>query len=187
MLACAEDLGAVPDCVPRTLGDLGILSLRVLRWARRWAEPGEPYVSTSDYPYLSVCTPAVHDSSTVREWWETEADRYALKSIVGDAANDARYSSVTARAVLKAVAAAASMICVFQLQDLLHLNDRYFAADRSGERVNVPGTINDFNWTYRLPMNIAVFASDSDFTAAVKEIVESRTSHPEPKTKKGRL
>lgn len=186
MLACAEDLGAVPDCVPRTLADLGILSLRVLRWARRWAEPGEPYVPPAHYPRLSVCTPAVHDSSTVREWWETEADRDALRPIVGAAADDAVYSSATASAVLKATAAAESELCVFQLQDLLHLSARYYAEDRSRERVNVPGTINDFNWTYRLPMKTSVFASDAELIAAIKEVVAARATLPEQKAKKGR-
>lgn len=175
MLACAEDLGAVPDCVPRVLGKLGILGLRVIRWARRWNEAGQPYVPLGEYPPLSVCAPAVHDSSTVREWWEREAERGALIPLLGaEAAAEERYSPRTAAAVLGAAARSASDICVFQLQDLLHLNARYYAEDPASERVNIPGTVGDFNWTYRMPVPVSALAEDAELAASVRSIVEAR-------------
>ena len=39
MLACGEDLGMIPDCVPETMRTLQILSLEVQRMPRRWARP----------------------------------------------------------------------------------------------------------------------------------------------------
>ncbi len=187
MLACAEDLGAVPDCVPRVLDKLGILGLRVIRWARRWDEAGQPYVPLASYPYLSVCAPAVHDSSTVREWWEQEADRTALAPVVGAAAaGEARYSPETAAAVLGAAARSASMICVFQLQDLLHLVPRYYAPDAAAERVNVPGSVGDFNWTYRIPCRVSEIAEDEELAEAVRRVVAARTDDSSGKQKKER-
>ncbi len=44
MLPCAEDLGAVPACVPKVLTELKILGLRVVRWFRNWEEEGHPSV-----------------------------------------------------------------------------------------------------------------------------------------------
>ncbi len=43
MLVCAEDLGDVPRCVPRVLENLGILGLRIVRWAREYetTPPGQ--------------------------------------------------------------------------------------------------------------------------------------------------
>ncbi|NNM67594.1 MAG: 4-alpha-glucanotransferase, partial [Spirochaetales bacterium] len=61
MLVCAEDLGSIPDCVPPVLQDLDILSLRVVRWARDWNAPAQPWIPVQKYPLLSVCTPSVHD------------------------------------------------------------------------------------------------------------------------------
>ena len=78
MLVCAEDLGAVPDCVPSVLKKLGILGLKVLRWARDWGVDGQPYSLIKEYPKLSVCTPAVHDSTTLRQWWFEEKNKKAL-------------------------------------------------------------------------------------------------------------
>jgi len=50
MLPCAEDLGVVPDCVPEVLADLGILGLRVPRWAREWDEDGSPFIPPAPGP-----------------------------------------------------------------------------------------------------------------------------------------
>ena len=178
MLACAEDLGAVPDCVPRTLEKLGVLGLRVIRWARRWGEAGEPYIPVESYPELSVCTPSVHDSSTLREWWEREANRNTFRSSFGvpNLADD--YGPETARSLLGIAARASSRLCVFQIQDLLHLSPRYYAMDPASERVNVPGSVNNFNWTYRLPVRLGELAKDDDLSAAIATIADSRHSRP---------
>jgi 4-alpha-glucanotransferase len=172
MLPCAEDLGAVPDCVPRVLSALKILGLRVLRWHREWKKDGQPYIPFGEYPELSVCTPAVHDSSTVREWWETEADQAQLSGFLGVPSLPRVYNPGTAKIILSKVAAAASRFRVFQIQDLLHLSARWYASDPSSERVNVPGTYNEFNWTYRLPAAIAVIGEDAEFTKAVEDLAK---------------
>ncbi|GMO27423.1 MAG: 4-alpha-glucanotransferase [Spirochaetaceae bacterium] len=170
MLPCAEDLGAVPGCVPRVLAKLKIPGLKVIRWARDWWAQGQPYIPLWDYNELSVCTPAVHDSSTLREWWEREADRYAFAAFIGTPNLPDSYNPGVARVVLKAVASAASRFRVFQIQDLLHLTPRWYAADPASERINVPGTVGDFNWTYRLPAAIAEIAADEELKTAVREL-----------------
>jgi 4-alpha-glucanotransferase len=170
MLPCAEDLGAVPGCVPRVLTKLKILGLRVVRWHRDWEAGGQPYVPFEDYPELSVCTPAVHDSSTLREWWEREAEQEVFATFIGVPALPRIYNPGAAKIILHKIAAAASRYRVFQIQDLLHLSPKWYAADPASERVNVPGTLNEFNWTYRLPAPIAEIANDEDLLNAVKEL-----------------
>ncbi len=173
MLPCAEDLGAVPACVPKVLSELKILGLRVVRWFRRWEEEGQPYVPFYEYPELSVCTPAVHDSSTVREWWEREADQAAFSNFIGEKLS-AEYTPETAKTILSKIAGAASRFRVFQIQDLLHLSAKWYADDAASERINVPGVKNTFNWTYRLPASIEKIAEDKDFIAAVKLLSNSK-------------
>ncbi|MDR0313193.1 MAG: 4-alpha-glucanotransferase, partial [Treponema sp.] len=151
MLPCAEDLGAVPACVPKVLKELHILGLRVVRWYREWDKEGQPYVPFEDYPELSACTPAVHDSSTLREWWDREADQELFAGFLGFPSLPKVYNPGTANHILFKIAAAASRFRVFQFQDLLHLSNKWYAADPADERINVPGTQNDFNWTWRLP------------------------------------
>jgi 4-alpha-glucanotransferase len=170
MLPCAEDLGAVPGCVPKVLTRLKILGLRVVRWFRDWNAEGAPYIPFEEYPELSVCTLAVHDSSTVREWWDREADQKQFCGFIGYPSLPKIYNPGTAKIILHKTAAAASRFRVFQIQDLLHLSPRWYAPDPGSERINVPGTANDFNWTYRLPAPISELSRDEDLVKAVAEL-----------------
>jgi 4-alpha-glucanotransferase len=183
MLPCAEDLGAVPDCVPRVLAKLKILGLRVVRWYRDWEAGGSPYYPFEDYPELSVCTPAVHDSSTLREWWDKEAEQEVFSTFIGVPALPKIYNPGAAKIILHKIAAAASRYRVFQIQDLLHLSPKWYAGDSASERINVPGTLNEFNWTYRLPAPIADIAKDTDMLNAVRELADIK---PAKKTKSKR-
>jgi 4-alpha-glucanotransferase len=170
MLPCAEDLGAVPPCVPKVLTKLKILGLRVVRWHRHWWMDKQPYVPFEEYPELSVCTAAVHDSSTIREWWEREADQNQFSGFIGFPSLPKGYNPGTAKAILAKTASARSRFRVFQIQDLLHLSPKWYAQDPASERVNVPGTCNEFNWTYRFPASIGEIGKDKDLVKAVAEL-----------------
>jgi 4-alpha-glucanotransferase len=170
MLPCAEDLGAVPACVPKVLSRLKILGLRVVRWFCEWDKDGQPFIPFEDYPQLSVCAPAVHDSSTVREWWEREANQAQFSGFIGVPSLPRIYNPGTAKIVLSKIASARSRYRVFQIQDLMHLSNNWYADDPASERVNVPGTSNDFNWTYRLPARIDEIAKDKELLQAVAEL-----------------
>jgi len=174
MIPCAEDLGAIPDCVPKVLQELGILGLKIVRWTRRWGEWGEPYIPFAEYPELSVCTPAVHDTSTVRQWWENEADREQFRQFINVPYMNDRYTPETAEILLGHIIEAASRYCIFQVQDLLHLSPRWYAEKPEDERVNVPGSVNDFNWTYRLPGTLEDIAMDQTFISACKKLTTKR-------------
>jgi len=170
MLPCAEDLGAVPECVPKVLAKLKILGLRVIRWHRDWGKDGQPYVPFEEYPELSVCTAAVHDSSTIREWWEKEADQRQFAGFIGVPSLPKIYNPGTAKIILSKAASARSRFRVFQIQDLLHLSNKWYSKEPEKERINVPGTANDFNWTYRLPALVEEIAKDKELIQAVAEL-----------------
>ena len=150
MLACAEDLGAIPDCVPGVLADLGILGLRIPRWARRWKEAGRPHIRPADYPLLTVCAPSVHDTSTMRGWWREDDDRHGFWASLGlPGEPPEEYDPPTARLVTRGLLRTGSALCVFQIQDLLALVDGLVPEDPLRERVNTPGTVSGENWSYR--------------------------------------
>jgi 4-alpha-glucanotransferase len=172
MLPCAEDLGEVPDCVPRVLTKLKILGLRVVRWHREKGSPNSPFVPFEDYPELSVCTAAVHDSSTLREWWEREVDQQGFCGFIGYPSLPRIYNPGVAKVLLQRMASAASRFRVFQIQDLLHLSPRWYAEDPASERINVPGTVAPSNWTYRLPAPIEEIAKDEDLIQAVSDLAQ---------------
>ena len=170
MLPCAEDLGAVPQCVPKVLAKLDILGLRVVRWHRLWDAENQPFIPFEEYPELSVCTAAVHDSSTIREWWEREVNQEQFAGFIGFPSLPKIYNPGTAKAILAKTASARSRFRVFQIQDLLHLCAKWYTEDPASERINVPGSYNDFNWTYRLPASIEEIGKDSELIKTVAEL-----------------
>jgi len=128
------------------------------------------YARGARHPELSVCTPAVHDSSTVREWWETEANQEQFSGFLGYPSLPRVYNPGTAKIILTKAASARSRFRVFQIQDLLHLSNKWYAADPASERINVPGTCNDFNWAYRLPASIGEIGKDKELVKAIAEL-----------------
>jgi 4-alpha-glucanotransferase len=170
MLPCAEDLGTVPACVPKVLKKLNIPGLRVVRWEREWDEEGQPYIQFGKYDELSVCTSSVHDSSTLREWWDKEADQDVFANFIGVPSLPKIYNPGTARIILSKIAASASRYRVFPIQDFLHLSNKWYAKDSGSERVNIPGTVSKFNWTWRLPATPEEISKDEDLIKAVQEL-----------------
>ena len=176
MLVCAEDLGDVPDCVPRVLADLGILGLRIERWAREWKHPGSPFIDPAWYPALTVCTPSVHDTSTLRGWWEEDrAERQAYFPLLGlDGACPERLTPEVHAAIVERCLGARSRLCVFQLQELLDLDPRLWSPDPRADRVNVPGTVADSNWTWRMPLAIEALAERAELSNRLRALVAAR-------------
>ncbi len=154
MLVCAEDLGAVPNCVPEVLNELNILGLRVERWQRRWDDTGSPFKPPEDYERLTVCSPSGHDTSTLRGWWqENEDERRAYIEAAGldhDAHGRETLDRETLGRIIQRNLASNSLLCIFALQDLLNLVDGLGHDDPAAERVNVPGTPSNGNWRYRM-------------------------------------
>lgn len=178
MIPCAEDLGANPDCVKPVLADLGIHSLKVLRWNRKWNEPGQPWYDLGEYPLLSVVTPAVHDTSTVRGWWNSENGREDVLNAWGN--NELRenlagdYKPESAQFILKTTSYANSRFYVVQIQDLLDLIPDFFNWTADEERVNLPGSVSTFNWTYRLPENLEDLQKRIQLLNEIQKVFDNR-------------
>jgi len=175
MQACAEDLGAVPPCVPEVLGGLGIPGLRVWRWHRAWDRAGSPYVSLGDYPEASVACTSVHDSTNLRQWWGEEADRQVLWEMVGGPGKPPLVLDPdSAFVLLRAFAAASSRCVVYPLQDLLAASARHREANPADERINVPGTMGEGNWLYRMKPRVGELLADEAFASRMASLSASR-------------
>lgn len=181
MLPCAEDLGAIPDCVPGALSDLEVLGLRIPRWARRWNQEGRPFIRPGEYPFRSVCAPSVHDTSTLRQWWQPHEPLQQFWDALGlPGQPPEHYTAQTARQVTRRLLAANSALCVFQMQDLLALADDLPMPDPDEERVNVPGTMSNWNWGYRINHTLAELAAHTELAATIRDLVASRRDSPLP-------
>lgn len=186
MLPCAEDLGSVPDCVPRVLEELGILGLRVLRWARRWDQGGQPYIRLSEYPELSVACASVHDSSSLRGWWDSEADREGTWSFLAASLGKDigpcpdRLSPDHVELFHELIARSSSRFAVYPIQDLLAMSEKLRPADPKAERINVPGTIGTGNWSYRLPSSIDDILAEKRLASKARAVSKARSVPRKP-------
>jgi 4-alpha-glucanotransferase len=151
----AEDLGTVPDFVRASLTRCGVPGYRILRWEREWKRPGQPFRDPATWPALSVGTTGTHDTDTLAEWYDTMPDdeRRAFLAMPGLTVREAareRFDAGVRDAVLEVVYRSGSDLLLLPFQDVLGAR----------ERVNVPGTVNDSNWCYRIPTEMAALLSD---------------------------
>jgi 4-alpha-glucanotransferase len=141
-----EDLGSVPDFVRSSLHDLRVPGFRVLRWEQDWGRFRDP----RGYPELSVATTGTHDTSSLAAWWEDELSpeaRAALAAVPAFAALRERGPHLTPdvhRVLLDGLYSAPSRLCVLPFMDVYG----------GRERINVPATVSDANWVYRLPWTV---------------------------------
>ncbi|MBN2533759.1 MAG: 4-alpha-glucanotransferase [Spirochaetales bacterium] len=180
MLMCAEDLGVVPKCVPKVLKKRQILSLKIERWTREYDKTGSPYIPVTKYPLLSVCAPSVHDTHSLRGWWElelTDEEKQAYFSLLQlKTRYPEEYTQPLARAIIERNLSASSIFTIFQIQDLLSLFPELKIMSPSDERINVPGTISDKNWSYRMYVSVEFLNTFYKFNDYVRELIKTRKS-----------
>ncbi|HEY6002216.1 MAG TPA: 4-alpha-glucanotransferase [Anaeromyxobacter sp.] len=152
----AEDLGTVPDFVRASLPRIGVPGYRVLRWERHWNEPGQPFRDPASWPALSVATTGTHDTDSLADWWGGMADeeRGAFLALPALAKlrerAPPRFDDGVRDAILELVYGSGSDLLLLPFQDALGMR----------ERVNVPGTVNEENWTYRMPRDLSALHAD---------------------------
>ena len=180
MLVCAEDLGAVPRCVPTVLNKLNILSLRIERWARNWDAPYSPYYAMDEYPRLSVCTTSCHDTSSLRGLWkEPDFDKALYWSHAGFPGNAPEELTPTVvRNILSHVFSANSLLCILPVQDYFALSPALSECAPEEERVNIPGTVGGKNWTYRLPCSVEDLIKNNFLCSEIRKLVDARKRRP---------
>lgn len=193
MQPCGEDLGVGLPCVPSVMSDENIFGLNVVRWSRYWEKENQPYVEYDKYRKLSVTTTSVHDSSTIRQWWQDEFDS-ALKfvqsniqdfeKIIDDEKIDdpqflnqlKNFTPEIAESILCSVAKANSLWCIHPLQDFLYMDLDYWLCDPKDERINIPGEVSEFNWTYRMPCLVEKLITNKKLIKKIKSIVKIHES-----------
>jgi 4-alpha-glucanotransferase len=181
MLPCAEDLGAVPEGLREVLSELGILSLKIERWE---VDEDGALIHPSEFPHLSVSTPSVHDLATLRVWWEESDEHLAFYEDLELDDDCPPYLTVeVARAAIERSLFSGSAIAVFQIQDLFSLTYDLRIDPPASERINVPGTVGDHNWLYRIPVTIEYLQTHPLGPEIKLLIKENRPEKPSPQNR----
>lgn len=138
MLACGEDLGMVPDCVPGVMNHWKILTLEMTNM-----EKGRPW------PYLSVCASSSHDLPPVRMQ------------------HDGKLSTEDVYNILASHFHSPCMLSIHPLQDYLGMDEKLRREDWQNERVNDPADA-DNKWKYRVHINLDLLCSEQAATLNTK-------------------
>jgi 4-alpha-glucanotransferase len=149
MLICGEDLGMVPACVPGVMQAQGILSLEIERMPKA---TDVTFTAIAKAPYLSVLTPSTHDMSTLRGWWQEDADlsqKYYRQELRHKGTPPTVASPALIREIIARHMKAPAMWRIFQLQDLLAASGQA-TGHPDAERINIPAVASHY-WRYRIP------------------------------------
>lgn len=170
MMACGEDLGMVPDCVPWVMNQLQILSLEIQRMPKEmWNQFGSPWA----YPYRSVCTISTHDMATLRGWWkeDPELTRQFYHSQLG---HGEPYPQTASGALCEEIVVrnleAPSILAVFALQDWLSIDENLRYPSPDAERINVPANPNHY-WGYRMHITLEDLMSQTEFNQHLAHLI----------------
>ncbi len=145
----AEDLGTIPRFVRASLARLEVPGYKVFRWEREWDEPGQPFRDPAAYPAVSVAASGTHDTETMAEWWDSlePADQEkvlqvpGVEALMADAEAPLAFTPRLRDALLEVLVSSGSDLLLLPVQDVFGWR----------ERINLPGSQGDHNWTWRLP------------------------------------
>jgi 4-alpha-glucanotransferase len=170
MLICGEDLGMVPACVPEVMKQLALLSLEIQRMPKALqADFSRP----ADAPYLSVVTPGTHDMSTIRGWWLEDKKLTQLffnQELRRPGPPPAECEPWISREIVRQHLDSPAMWSIFQLQDLLGMDDALRRPDVDAERINVPA-IPKYYWRYRMHLPLEALGRAENFNRLVENLV----------------
>ena len=169
MLACGEDLGMIPKCVPQVMREQQILSLEIERMPKEYGVRVGDVLSN---PYLSVCTTSTHDMSPLRLWWRDEAEReYYFEKVLGlegDIPEEA--TAELCEHIVARHLASPSMLTVLPLQDWLSISEELRSDDIERERINIPSDPHHY-WRYRMHLPLEELLSASSFAEKIKSLI----------------
>lgn len=170
MLACGEDLGMIPACVPSVMDALRILSLEIQRMPKSVTET---FADPARYPYLSVCTTSTHDMNPIRAWWEEDGwltGRFWHEVLGGEGPAPKSCEPWICQGILSRHVMSPAMLTVLPLQDWLSMDGDLRFADPAAERINVPADSRHY-WRYRMHLTLEKLLSQDEFNDSVKKMI----------------
>lgn len=174
MLPIGEDLGTIPPEVRTWMRDNGISGTKVMRWEKEWNKKETPFIDPKSYPQFSLTTISTHDSEPLEQWWinaPKEAEQLCTE-------RGWKYQKQLTPDLRKVVLADShrsnSFFHINFLQEYLALFPDLVWGKPEEERINVPGTIDRTNWTYRTRPSIEYICRHVALKDAVKGILEKK-------------
>jgi 4-alpha-glucanotransferase len=172
MLACGEDLGMIPDCVPAVMHQEEILSLEIQRMPK---DPQAEFGDTWHYPYYSVCTTSTHDMSGIRAWWEEDhgVSQKFFNNVLHEGGEAPYFAEPwVCDKILDLHLKSPSMLCILPLQDWLSADGGLRHQNPAEERINVPANPRNY-WRYRMHLTVEELLSQKHFNTMIADKIKN--------------
>lgn len=172
MLACGEDLGMVPECVPWVMNQLQILSLEIERMPKA---PYQEFGNTYNYPLRSVCSISTHDMSTLRGWWQESAevtDHYYRTVLNHGGATPQVATGEICEEVVCRHLYSPSLLAILSFQDWLSIDENIRFLDVEAERINIPAVARH-HWRYRMHLSIEQLMENERFNTKLRSLIDN--------------
>lgn len=170
MLACGEDLGMIPDCVPEVMKDLYILSLEIQRMPKAsW----ETFADVHRYPAMSVCATSTHDMNPLRAWWEEDrklTGRFYNEVLGEEGPAPEKCEPNICRKIIMMHLESASALAILPLQDWLSMSEALRSPSPDTERINDPAEAPHY-WRYRMHITLEDLLAATGFNAELRGMV----------------
>jgi 4-alpha-glucanotransferase len=166
MMACGEDLGMVPDCVPWVMHELQMLSLEIERMPK---EAKYKFTPLEALPYLSVCTTSTHDMSPIRAWWKENrrvTQQYYNEVLHHEGVAPDVCSAQICSEILARHLQSTAMWVILPWQDWMSLDETLRNPDEMAERINVPANPTHY-WCYRMHLYLEDLLMQTAFNEKV--------------------
>ncbi|WP_312075317.1 4-alpha-glucanotransferase [Chryseobacterium sp.] len=170
MLICGEDLGLVPDCVPKVMDDLAIVALKV----QRMPSDNIPFYNPKKADYMNVVTASSHDSSTLRQWWKEDpalTQKYFNKQLNQYGKAPENLEPYLAEIIMKQHLYNDAMLAIFPIQEFLATEGSLSNPNIDQERINNPAVFPHY-WRYRMHINLEELNEQKIFNEKIKNWVE---------------
>ena len=138
-------------------------------------DPSDAFDNVDQFPYLSVCCPSTHDSSSLRGWWEENrpvTEKYWNQILWRHDACPEQCTPEISEMIIKKHLWSKSMWAIFLLQDLTGITPHLAQLQTpEEERINIPSD-PEHKWRYRFPYKFEDLENDEEFTSHLYEMVK---------------
>jgi 4-alpha-glucanotransferase len=170
MLPVGEDLGILTKEIRASLANLGIPGTKVIRWQRNY-DNNKEFIPYDQYPMNSMTCISTHDSETLTQWWQSEAEDVKLFATFNSWTYTPILDNEKRFAILKHSHKSSSLLHINLIQEYFALFPELIAEDPNDERINIPGKLLLTNWTYRYRTPIEVWSQHGPLQKVFKELI----------------
>jgi 4-alpha-glucanotransferase len=169
----AEDVGDYLPRVGTALRNLGVCGFRIFTDNLVY-QNGAYRISFDEVPPQSIMTGSTHDSEPLNLWWVNHPKKAkALAAILGSEYHR-RMQRDQLFNTLKKSFEAPSLLRINLLQEFINLADDLPSYNPLQEKINIPGTRSNLNWTFKMSASIEEIVNSENLKQNIRNLIAKK-------------